>query len=133
METAKISLWEVIIGIWLLAAVVVVAGLFWTSNPLAYVLGELVGSLTASAMMLHLYHSIDIELDLPEKKAVNHSRAMGTVRAVAELAVLAGSFMLPDIILPYTVLAGLLSRKFAALMVPVIERVRLAKIKMKGE
>ena len=132
METAKISLWEVIIGIWLLAAVVIVAGVFFVPNPLAYVLGEVAGSLTASAMMLHLYHSIDMELDLPEKKAANHSRAMGMVRSVIEIAVLFGSFFVSDWVLPYTVLAGLLSRKFAALMVPLMEKIRLRKMKNEG-
>jgi len=46
METAKTSLLEVIIGIWILAAVVILAGVFFVPNPLAYVLGEVVGSLT---------------------------------------------------------------------------------------
>ena len=36
------------IGIWLLAIIVILSGVFVVSNPLAYVLGELVGSLTAS-------------------------------------------------------------------------------------
>lgn len=127
METAKISLWEVIIGIWLFAVVVIVAGVFFVPNPLAYVLGEVVGSLTASAMMFHLYHSIDIELDLPEKKATNHSRVMGMLRGVMEIAVLFSSFLVSDWILPYTVLVGLLSRKFAVLMVPFMEKIRLKK------
>lgn len=124
MKIAKISLMEVLIGIWLLAVIVILAGVFFVSNPLAYVLGEIVGSLTASAMMLHLYHSIDIELDLPEKQAVNHSRGMGIIRSVVEIAVLFVSFFVAKWISPYTVLAGLLARKFAALMVPWMEKIR---------
>lgn len=125
METAKISLWEVIIGIWFLAVVVILAGVFFVPNPLAYVTGEIVGSATASGMMLHLYRSIDIELDLPEKKAANHSRVMGMVRSVIEIAVLFGSFFVAEWVLPYTVFAGLLARKLAALMVPLMERLRM--------
>lgn len=124
MKIAKISLIEVLIGIWLLAVVVILAGVFFVSNPLAYVLGEIVGSLTASAMMLHLYRSIDIELDLPEKQAVNHSRGMGIIRSVVEIAVLFVSFFVAEWISPYTVLAGLLARKIAALMVPWMEKIR---------
>ncbi len=124
METARISLWEVVIGIWLLAGVVIIAGVFFVPNPLAYVLGEIVGSVAASGMMLHLYHCIDIELDLPEKKAVSHSRTTGMIRSFIELAVLFGSFWIAEWVLPYTVFAGLLSRKIAALMVPFMERVR---------
>lgn len=132
METAKISLWEVIIGIWLLAVVVVAAGVWFVPNPLAYVLGEVVGSITASGMMLHLYHSIDIELDLPEKKAASHSRVTGIVRSLIEIAVLFGSFFVARWVLPYTVFAGLLARKAAALMVPCMERVRMHFVNQTG-
>lgn len=125
MKAARISLWEVLIGIWILALVVILAGVFWVPNPLAYVLGEVVGSATASGMMLHLYHSIDIELDLPEKKAVSHSRVMGTFRGIIEIVVLFGSFFVAEWVLPYTVFAGLLARKIAALMVPFMEKIRM--------
>lgn len=124
MKAARISLWEVLIGIWILALVVILAGVLWVSNPLAYVLGEVVGSATASGMMLHLYHSIDIELDLPEKKAVSHSRVMGMFRGIIEIVVLFGSFFVAEWVLPYTVFAGLLARKIAALMVPFMEKIR---------
>lgn len=125
MKIAKISLLEVLIGIWLLALIVILAGVFLVSNPFSYVMGEIVGSATASAMMLHLYRSIDIELDLPEKKAVNHSRMMATTRSVIEIAVLFGSFSLAEWFSPYTVLAGLLGRKIAALLVPWMEKIRM--------
>ena len=109
METAKISLWEVIIGIWILAIVVILGGIFFVPEPLPYALGEIAGSITASGLMVHLYRSIDIELDLPEKKAVSHSRAMGLVRSAIEIGVLVGSFFLSKWVMPYTVLAGLLA------------------------
>ena len=124
MKIARISLIEVIIGIWLIAVVVILAGVFFVSNPLAYIAGEIVGSATASGMMLHLYHSIDIELDLPEKKAVNHARIAGTVRSLLEITVLFASFFVSGWVSPYTVLAGLLARKIAALMVPFMEKIR---------
>ena len=124
MKAAKISLLEVIAGIWLFAAVVILAGVFFVPNPLAYVLGEVVGSATSSLMMLHVYRSLDIELDLSEKRAVNHARFTSMLRSLIEIAVLTGSFFVPDYVLPYTVLAGLLARKFAAMLVPVMERIR---------
>lgn len=124
MKAAKISLLEVVVGIWLLAAVVIAAGVFFVPNPLAYVLGEIVGSATSSLMMLHLYRSLDIELDLSEKRAVNHAKLTSVIRSVIEIAVLAGSFLVSEWILPYTVLAGLLARKFAAMLVPLMERIR---------
>ena len=122
MKIAKRTLIEAIMGIWILAAVVILAGVFFVPNPLAYVLGEIVGSGTASLLMLHMYRSIDIELDLPEKKSVNHSRIMIMIRSLIELGVLFGSFYIANWVLPYTVLAGLFGRKFAPMIVPVMEK-----------
>lgn len=124
METAKITLIEVIIGIWMLAALVILGGVWFVPNPLAYVLGEVVGSLTASLMMLHLYHTLSYELDLAQKQATNHARIMISLRTVIEIAVLVGSFYIAEWVLPYTVLAGLFGRKFAPLLVPLMERLR---------
>ena len=120
----------VLIGIWILAIVVILGGIFFVPEPLSYALGEIAGSITASGLMVHLYRSIDIELDLPEKKAVSHSRAMGLVRSAIEIGVLVGSFFLSKWVMPYTVLAGLLARKAAALMVPWMEKIRLRKKKL---
>ena len=122
MKIAKRTLIEAIMGIWILAAVVILAGVFFVPNPLAYVLGEIVGRGTASLLMLHMYRSIDIELDLPEKKSVNHSRIMIMIRSLIELGVLFGSFYIANWVLPYTVLAGLFGRKFAPMIVPVMEK-----------
>ena len=120
----------VIIGIWILAIVVILGGIFFVPQPLSYALGEIAGRITASGLMVHLYRSIDIELDLPEKKAVSHSKAMGLVRSTIEIGVLVGSFFLSKWVMPYTVLAGLLARKAAALMVPWMEKIRLRKKKL---
>lgn len=121
MDTARTTLIETIVWIWIIAGIVILAGVFFVTSPLAYTLGEIVGSLTASVMMIQLYSSLDIELDLPEKKAVNHSRIMGVLRSVTEIAVLAASFYFPRWVMPYTVLAGLFGRKFAAVIVPFYE------------
>lgn len=132
MKTARTSLLEVIAGIWILAGIVILAGVFFVANPLAYVLGEIAGSLTATLMMVNLYRCIDIEMDLPEKKAVNHSRIMSVFRNLTELAVLAGSMFIPQWVMPYTVFAGMLGRKAAALCVPLYENRKMRRKKMKG-
>ena len=127
MKTAKTTLIESIAGIWIIAGIVILAGVFVTASPMAYVMAEIVGSLTASLMMIHLYSSLDIELDLPEKRAVNHSRVMGVLRSVIELAVLMGSFFVSRWVMPYTVLAGLFGRKLAAIAVPFYEEFRAGR------
>ena len=74
MKEAKRSLIEVIIGIWFLAVVVILAGVFFVPSKIPYVLGEVTGSLVATLMMVHLYHFLDHEKDLNRKREVNHSR-----------------------------------------------------------
>ena len=54
---------------------------------------------------------------------------MGLVRSTIEIGVLVGSFFLSKWVMTYTVLAGLLARKAAALMVPWMEKIRLRKKK----
>lgn len=44
MKEAKRSLIEVIIGIWFLAVVVILAGVFFVPSKIPYVLGEVTGS-----------------------------------------------------------------------------------------
>lgn len=51
MKEAKRSLIEVIIGIWFLAVVVILAGVFFVPSKIPYVLGEVTGSLVATLMM----------------------------------------------------------------------------------
>ena len=121
MNIAKRTLIEAIISIWILALIVALGGCFFVDNPLAYLLGELVGSLTATILYINLYLSIDLELDLPKDKAIRHSRSMGMIRTFVEVGVLVASFFLQDYVLPYTVFAGLIARKFSALMVPFID------------
>ena len=125
MKEAKRSLIEVIIGIWFLAVVVILAGVFFVPSKIPYVLGEVTGSLVATLMMVHLYHCLDHEMDLNRKSAVNHSRWNGFLRALIEIGVLLGSFYIAEWIMPYTVLAGLFGRKFAPFLVPVMELFRL--------
>lgn len=122
MKTVKTSLCEAIIGIWVLALLVILAGVFFTAEPLSYVLGELAGSLTASLVMLHHYRSLDIEMDLPEQQSVNHYKIMSVLRSTIELGVLAVSMMIPQWLMPLTVFFGLISRKFAAMLVPLFDR-----------
>ena len=91
MKEAKRSLIEVIIGIWFLAVIVILAGVFFVPSKIPYVLGEVTGSLVATLMMVHLYHCLDHEMDLNRKSAVNHSRWNGFLRALIEIVVLLGS------------------------------------------
>ena len=128
MEEAKKTLIRVIILIWALAAAVLGAGAaicFIRAFPyLPYMLGEILGSAVSSLLMLHRYMTLDAELDMNRKGAVNHSRIMASIRTIASLGVLCLSFYLPQLFYPATVFAGLFATKAAALFYPVVFRTK---------
>lgn len=134
MQEAKKTLIRVIILIWVLAAVVLAVGaVIYLIRPfpyLPYVLGELLGSTVSSLLMFHRYLTLDVELDMNRKGAVNHSRIMASIRTVTALAALFLGFYLPQLFYPATVFAGLFATKAAALFYPVVFRTkRLSDIK----
>ena len=92
MQEAKKTLLRVIGLIWALAAVVAAVGvviwLFFPFRLLPYLLGELLGSAVSAALMFHRYSTLDVELDLNRKSAVNHSRVMASLRTLVSLAAL---------------------------------------------
>lgn len=134
MEEAKKTLIRVIILIWALAAAVLAVGIvicFIRPFPyLPYMLGEILGSTVSALLMLHRYLTLDVELDMNRKGAVNHSRIMASIRTLIALAALFLGFYLPQLFYPATVFAGLFATKAAALLYPVVFRTkRLSDIK----
>ena len=128
MQEAKKTLLRVIGLIWALAAVVAAVGvviwLFFPFRLLPYLLGELLGSAVSSALMFHRYSTLDVELDLNRKSAVNHSRVMASLRTLVSLAALFLGFYLPQLFSPVTVFTGLFATKAAALLYPVVFRTK---------
>ncbi len=122
MEMAKRNLKQIIAGIWILAGVEILVGIFLTSNRISFVFGEILGSVVASLLMLHLYYSLDIELDLEQNKAIQHSRTMSILRSAIEIGVLMAAVFLWDYINPFAVLLGLFGRKFSPLFIPLWEK-----------
>jgi hypothetical protein len=86
------------------------------------VLGELLGSGVSTLLMLHRFSTLDLELDLERKSAVNHSKVMAALRSIAALAALFAGFRFPWLFHPATTFAGLFATKAAALLYPVIFR-----------
>ncbi len=126
MKEAKKTLRRVILLIWGMTLVVIVAGMvarmFFTFSLLAYVLGLLLGSGMSTVLMLHRFSSIDLELDLEEKSATSHSKAMATLRTLLSLAALIVAFRFSHLFMPIMVFVGLFITKMAALLYPVFFR-----------
>lgn len=128
MEEVKTTLHRVILLIWCLAAVTVAAGIivhiFVSFSLLSYLLGVLLGSGVSTLLMFHRFSALDLEMDLEEKQAVRHSKAMAVLRTLFALAALFAAFRLPNLFAPVTVFIGLFNAKAAALLYPVFFRGR---------
>ncbi len=118
-QIAKKTLCRVIIGIWITAAVVILVGIWFVPNVWACLAGELLGSAIATALMFHLYHCIDVELDIDAAKAGAHSKWNAMIRLAVEIVAIAGCCFIPNYIHPVAMLVGLFGRKIGALMVPI--------------
>ena len=118
-QIAKKTLKRVIMGIWIFAAAVLAVGVWFPENKLAFVAGEVLGSGVSTALMIHLYHCIEHELDIGESKARAHARLNSMLRYLIEIAALAGCCFIAEYISPISFLIGLFGRKIGALMVPL--------------
>ncbi|MEE3467535.1 MAG: hypothetical protein VZQ83_03760 [Eubacterium sp.] len=119
-QIAKKTLHRVIFGIWITAAVVTMVGIWFVPNVWACLAGELLGSGIATALMFHLYHCIEVELDISEAQARTHGRQTALLRLAIEVAAVAGCCFIPDYIHPVAMLVGLFGRKTGALLVPLL-------------
>lgn len=128
MQEAKKTLIRVVLLIWVLAAVVLAAGgIVCLISPFPFVpflLGELLGSAVSSVLMFHRYQTLDVELDLERKGAVNHSKIMASLRSLIALGALFLSFYLPHVFSPVAMFAGLFATKAAALLYPIVFRTK---------
>lgn len=128
MREARKTLIRVIVLIWILAAIVTVAGVvIYMIRPfpiLPYVLGEILGSAVSALLMLHRYSTLDVELDMNKKSAANHLKLMASLRTLIALAALMCGFYFSHLFYPVTVFAGLFGQKAAALLYPVVFRKR---------
>lgn len=119
-QIAKKTLYRVILGIWIMAVFVMAVGVWFVNNKLAFLSGEIVGSAIATALMFHLFHCIDVELDIGEVKARAHSKWNAMIRLAIEIAAVVGCCFIMEYISPISLLIGLFGRKIGALMVPLI-------------
>lgn len=128
MQEAKKTLVRVIVLIWILAAAVAVTGIvisiFVPFALVPFLLGELLGSTVSMLLMMHRYSTLDVELDMNRKSAVNHSKVMASLRAVAALVALFLAFYMPQWFSPVSVFAGLFATKAAALLYPIVFRTK---------
>ena len=124
MKKAKNSLIGLIIGILFFAAIVCVVGIFASAKPMRFVIGVLVGTFVSVVLSIHLYHTIDICLDLPPERANAYMKKGTLLRLLGMLGTLALSFIFSKYIHPLGVFIGIMTLKFSVYLQPAIEMIQ---------
>ncbi len=106
------------LGVWTAPMLVLLA--VFRENHLAAILGTLLGTAAAAVLIFHMYRHLDIALDMDAKHAQSHIQIASFQRVFIMGAVLAVSFMLPIYFDPVGVVLGMFGVKISALMHPVL-------------
>ena len=122
MRNAKLVRKEMIMGllIWLAAVGIVLAVI--ATNKLAALAGLVFGTLAAAGLIFHMYHHLDIALDMDAKHAQSHTQVAAFQRMFIMGAVVVVSMFLSEYMHPVGAVLGLFGVKVSALMNPVIHK-----------
>lgn len=113
---------ELLIGLGIWTAPVLVLLAIFRENHLAAILGTLFGTAAAAVLIFHMYRHLDIALDMDAKHAQSHIQIASFQRVFIMGAVLVVSFMLPVYFDPVGVVLGMFGVKISALMYPVLHQ-----------
>lgn len=124
MKQVKQLLREVILGMvmWdvLISIILAFVSVWIKINPVAAVLGVIVGSLTAAGLLFHMYRHLDIALDMPPEGASKHTQFAAMMRMLVMAAVMAVAFIFGKYLNPGGVAFGIMGLKASALLNPVL-------------
>ncbi len=122
METARRSLKTLILGVWITMVVVTIIGMILTKDALGFLYGEALGSVLATAAAYHIYHTLDVALDLDKKHAANYARRGSVIRSLITIGVLLAGFYLRAFISPLGIFLGLMGLKVSVYLQPLINK-----------
>ena len=121
MQEEKRTLYELVIGI-VVCLVVFLPGVFLTKNPMAYILGLVIGGLIACFMSTHMYRALQQAMLYDEETATKKVQKGTILRVLLMMAGLVAALVLPQWISIIGVALGILSLKFSAYLQPLTHK-----------
>ncbi len=115
------TVWELIIGIVLVNALLEVIGLIFVSQKGAYTIGLVLGMLMAIGMVFHMNISIEKAMDIGGEHAKGYMLKSYAIRTVVVLAVIVCVEVLKFANL-LSLLLGIMTLKVAAYLQPITHR-----------
>lgn len=115
------TVWELIIGIVLVNALLEVIGLIFVSQKGAYTIGLILGMLLAIGMVFHMNMSIEKAMDIGGEHAKGYMLKSYAIRTAVVLAVIVcvGVLKFANLI---SLLLGIMTLKVAAYLQPITHR-----------
>ena len=122
MNEKNHTLFELIVGILVLGGVVQVILLFVLKDELYHAIGLWSGVVIALFMAVHMYVTIQKQLEMDEDSAGKYARNQAMLRRFVVMAglILVACFRLGNVL---TMLAGVFTLKFAAYLQPITHKV----------
>ena len=129
MRKVKRLLKEMFLGlaVWLLLVLIIL--LIIATHKLAMAGGVLLGGLAAAGIIFHMYHHLDIALDLDQRGAQKHIQFATLRRFAIMAAVIAVSMVFYKYFHPLGTILGIFGVKISAYMQPVVHKFAGKKIK----
>ena len=123
MKKAKQILKEMFAGlvVWLLPGVIILV--IVARHKLAMTMGVLLGGATAAGLLLHMYHHLDIALDMDVKHAQSHIQFAAIRRLFFMALVIAVSMVWHMYFHPVGTVCGLFGMKISAYLQPAVHKI----------
>lgn len=126
MRQAKQTLKELMAGLAVWGAVVLAILMIVSRHRLAVACGLILGLAVAAGLLWHMYHHLDIALDLDEKHAGRHMQASSMKRFLVMAVVLAVTMTQYRYVHPIGTVLGMFGMKISAFMQPKIHKLMTA-------
>lgn len=121
---------ELILGILLCGLIFQISLVWLADSKLLYTTGLWIGVGISAFMAIHMNHSIENALDMPEEDAAGYSRKMYALRTAVVLVLFGAAcyFRLGNVV---AIFLGLFTLKFGAYLQPILHKM-MQKVKEKG-
>lgn len=126
MRQAKQTLKELMAGLAVWGAAVLAILMIVSQHRLAVACGLILGLAVAAWLLWHMYHHLDIALDLDEKHAGRHMQASSMKRFLVMAVVLAVTMTQYRYVHPIGTVLGMFGMKISAFMQPKIHKLMTA-------
>lgn len=118
MRSEKQTLFWLVIGNFIYAAVVSLVGAFFFQDKIAFALGVFWSSIGASIVAIHLYNSLQKSLDMDEVGAAKRESGQAVIRMLIMIMVVVVGLAMKEWIHPCGVIVGMFALKVSAYIQP---------------